>query len=217
MLIDLVGTPIELLPERAAWLPETRDLIVADLHLGKAATFRARGIPVPEGDNSFDLERLSRLIVHHQAARVIIAGDLIHAPEAMAHGLPRQLSRWIEECTAEVILVEGNHDRRAGTKRIPCLTLPKLEVGPLTVVHDPADFVEENPGISGHLHPAVSLRESPRRSRKHLCFWLRAGRHLVLPAFGTFTGTHPIAPSADDRVFLPLTGGVKELPSELLV
>jgi uncharacterized protein len=40
---------IVLLPGRAAWMPATRTLLVADLHLGKAATFRHAGIPVPEG------------------------------------------------------------------------------------------------------------------------------------------------------------------------
>lgn len=46
--IALHGERIDLLPERAAWWPAARTLFVADAHLGKAAVFRARGLPVPE-------------------------------------------------------------------------------------------------------------------------------------------------------------------------
>ena len=41
------GEPLHLLPERALWWPAARVLFVADLHLGKAATYRALGQPVP--------------------------------------------------------------------------------------------------------------------------------------------------------------------------
>ena len=43
----LAGEAVELLPERALhWIRE-RTLFVADVHLGKAAAFRAGGVPVP--------------------------------------------------------------------------------------------------------------------------------------------------------------------------
>ena len=38
---------VVLLPGRAALLPASRTLLVSDIHLGKAATFRQAGIPVP--------------------------------------------------------------------------------------------------------------------------------------------------------------------------
>ncbi|NBP80976.1 hypothetical protein EBU58_09735, partial [bacterium] len=58
-----VATPpgFELLPGRGAWLPTSRTLLVADLHLGKAASFRHAGLPVPEGSSGGDLQRLERL------------------------------------------------------------------------------------------------------------------------------------------------------------
>ncbi len=36
------GKPVQLLPERALWWPAGQALFVADLHLGKAATFPRR-------------------------------------------------------------------------------------------------------------------------------------------------------------------------------
>ena len=44
--ILLAGEPVHLLAQHALWWPAQGTLFIADLHLGKAATFRARGIPV---------------------------------------------------------------------------------------------------------------------------------------------------------------------------
>ena len=42
---------LEFLPEKALWRPEGRELLIADLHLGKAEVFQAHGIPLPsDGD-----------------------------------------------------------------------------------------------------------------------------------------------------------------------
>lgn len=49
LVIQCAGEAVWLLPERALWWPAQRMLMVADAHFGKAATFRARGVPVPAG------------------------------------------------------------------------------------------------------------------------------------------------------------------------
>jgi hypothetical protein len=38
-----------MLPDRATWWPAERVLFVADVHLGKPATYSALGQPVPKG------------------------------------------------------------------------------------------------------------------------------------------------------------------------
>ena len=38
---------LTLLPERAVWREASRTLFVADVHIGKAAAFRAAGLPRP--------------------------------------------------------------------------------------------------------------------------------------------------------------------------
>jgi len=60
-------------------LTATATLLVADLHLGKAATFRSQGIPVPEGSAQKDLARLALLVAATRARRLIVLGDLFHA------------------------------------------------------------------------------------------------------------------------------------------
>ncbi len=55
--------------------------------------------------------------------------------------------------------------------------------------------------ICGHLHPSFRIK-GPARQRITLpCFWLRPGC-LVLPAFGSFTGSHPVTTRPGDLVLL---------------
>src|SRR5512140_1063418 len=73
------GEPVTLLADRALFWPRERTLFVADVHLGKTATFRANGVPLPRGTTAGDLARLTRLIERMQAARVVVLGDFLHA------------------------------------------------------------------------------------------------------------------------------------------
>ena len=47
--VKLAGIDIHLYAKRAAYSPEMSTLFLADTHLGKEATFRNNGIPVPNG------------------------------------------------------------------------------------------------------------------------------------------------------------------------
>ena len=90
-------------------------LFIADLHLGKAATYRALGQPVPSGTTGANLQRLSQLIAHYQPAQLVFLGDFLHAAQARTPTLLAALADWRAAhpdlaCT----LVRGNHDSRAG-------------------------------------------------------------------------------------------------------
>ena len=56
MKLTIEGASLELLPGHAVLL-EDRTLVVADVHLGKATAFQAKGLAVPEGDSQADLTR----------------------------------------------------------------------------------------------------------------------------------------------------------------
>ncbi len=138
---------IVLLPGRAALLPATRTLVCADVHLGKAATFRRAGLPVPEGSGQQDLKRLAGLIAAYNTHRLIIAGDLFHA---RAGCTPRVLGEFTDfreqihkQSNTEVILVLGNHERSLGRQFSPqglgidqCVQ--ELVEPPFRFVHEPA-------------------------------------------------------------------------------
>lgn len=211
MRIDFHGHPLTLLGQRAVYLPQSRTLVLSDVHLGKAATFQIHGIPVPKGDDLHDLSRMSQLIESTQAKHLIIAGDLLHSPSGISPELIDSLDSWIQKCPASLTLVCGNHDRRA-FQRHQMESVSTLEINGLQIIHDPEDAAE-GPAICGHLHPVIQMKEGLRRSLRAPCFWLRQ-QTLILPSFGTFTGGHPIRPTPGQRVFAANNQRVVEIPQE---
>src|SRR5687768_6490546 len=89
----VAGERLLLLPEKAAYWPRTGALFVADFHLGKAATFRSAGIPLPYGTTRENIERLDRAVARTRARQVIFLGDFLHAATGRA---PRTLDRFSE-------------------------------------------------------------------------------------------------------------------------
>ena len=140
--LELAGERVALLAERALWWPARRTLVVADVHLGKAATFRAAGIPIPRGATSDDLARLDRALERTGATALVILGDLFHARVGReAPGTVAQVGGWrAGRPELDVLLVRGNHDIGAGD--------PPTELG-LRCVDEPWD---ETPFVFRH-HP----------------------------------------------------------------
>jgi uncharacterized protein len=202
--LDVRGEALELFAERAAYRPATRTLLVADPHWGKAATFRAAGIPVPHGTTADGLARLDALLDRTGARRIVFLGDFLHAREGRAPATLEALRSWrAHHGATDMLVVRGNHDRRAGDPPrelgIACVDGPLVEP-PFVLTHHPAES-EAGYVLSGHLHPSVDL-VGPGRQRARLpCFWFGAAGG-VLPAFGDFTGLWPVSPAAGDRVFV---------------
>ena len=217
MRITVGSTPVDLLPERAAFLPESRTLVVADLHLGKSATFRARGLAVPEGSTADDLGRLSKLLRTTKASQLVIAGDLIHSHDSLSPAVVALFRGWLAEHHLPVILTEGNHDRRTSLAgfRFPLEVRTDHVFGSLLVTHDPADLMAGQSGMAGHLHPGIRIPESRRSSLRFPAFVLRGETHLILPAFSSFTGLQIVKPDPSDRFFVPLREGLTEIPASL--
>jgi len=205
MTIDLGNTQVTLLAAHAAFLEKSSVLVVSDIHLGKSATFRSRGIPVPEGDSQADLEHLSRLIQETNPSRLVIAGDLFHAKDGMSPHVLDVFREWIDGVTIPITLTEGNHDRMARLFEhpLPIETVPSFEIDGIRITHDPEELPADQPGIAGHLHPGLRLPDGPRRSLRIPFFFLRHPHHLVLPAFSKFTGLNIMHPCDKDGIFIP--------------
>ncbi len=204
VFVEVNGEPLRLLPERAIYWERTDTVFIADLHLGKATTFLARGVPLPNGHTAADLQRLSDVLDRTNAEKLIILGDLVHAKQGYTPRLTETVARWRERQAVNVTLVRGNHDRHAGDPplewKIRCIDGPTP--GPNFVLqHEP--FPPRNPNayvLSGHLHPGVRLQGRGKQSLKVACYWF-GERVGVLPAFGSFTGTAGIYAAQTDRVF----------------
>lgn len=215
--LEFAGQTLMLLAHKAVFMPGTSTLLVADVHLGKAASFRARHFFAPEGMGEFDLNRLTALIEQYKIKRLIILGDLIHAKDGLNTPCLANFGHWRSRHSGvEMILVLGNHDRKLklGQWRLTIVNDEMIEP-PFVFAHVPDyafDTAEELDSdsdltlrIGGHIHPYVSLSGKGRQRERLPCFWWRKDSpkkySLVLPAFGTFTGSYTIAPRNQDRVF----------------
>jgi len=207
--ITLAGEKFVCLPERALWWPSGRMLLVADVHLGKADSLRAKGMPVPNGHNADDLEVIAGLMRRLQAQRLVVLGDWVHDRASLTHSLDAELARFRARLDgASLAIVMGNHDRKARLSAERwgfAVHAERLRVGDIECVHaPPADLTApdalERPMIAGHLHPSVRLSGS-RDGVRLPCFWRRE-RLLVLPAFGRLTGTMSLRLEAGDEVIL---------------
>jgi uncharacterized protein len=216
LAIECAGETLWLLPEQALWWPAQRVLWIADLHLGKAATYRALGQPVPSGTTRENLARLSALVDHYQPAQLVFLGDFLHAAAARTPDVMAALEAWRQRHAALVMtLVRGNHDSRAGdppaSLRIAVVDEPYL-LGPFAFCHHPQShpthFV-----LAGHVHPVCRLSGRGRDSLRMPCFVAEA-RQAVLPAFGEFTGGWLVA-REPGRALYPVGGQrVWRLPSD---
>ncbi len=201
--ITIRGERLVLLPERALLWIQQRTLLIADPHFGKAATFRAGGIPVPGGTTVDALTRLGNLVGRTGATRLIFLGDLLHAKEGRSTGLFDEIASWRASHSAlEMILVRGNHDKRAGDPpgelNIECVEAPAI-VPPFVLAHHPASHVDGYV-LAGHVHPGVRLYGSGGLRERLPCF-VFGSDHAVLPAFGDFTGFAPFDPDQGADVY----------------
>jgi DNA ligase-associated metallophosphoesterase len=212
--IEVAGQVMVLLPQKAALLPASHTLLIADAHIGKATSFRSLGVPVPGGTTSETLAGLTTLVARHEVRRIVFLGDFLHSARSHAAATLAAVARWRAQHPAlPLVLVRGNHDDRAGDPPpelgFEVVDEPLREAGSVLCHHPrplPGAFV-----IAGHLHPCVSVQGRARERLRLPCFHLHA-RMLVLPAFGSFTGMHPVRRTSGDRVFAVAGDAVRELP-----
>jgi DNA ligase-associated metallophosphoesterase len=213
MKIDVAGETLELLPQRAAWWARYRMLIVADIHFGKAAAFRASGIPVPHGTTTDNLEALTRLVEEHGVKQVCFLGDFLHAKAAHAAATLHAIQQWRDMHPGlQLTLVRGNHDHTAGDPP-PGLSIETVDepyhLAPFAFCHHPHPR-QEGYVLAGHVHPVHRL-SSGLDSVRLPCF-LFGPEVGILPSFGAFTGGHAVPSLPGDRLFISTGEAVFAVP-----
>ena len=211
------GTALWLLPQRAVWWPAESTVLVADVHFGKAATFRRAGQPVPHGTTGDNLARLDALLQVTGARHLVFLGDFLHARSGAAEALWQQLMPWRNRHAAvHMTLVRGNHDAHAGDPPaalgIALVNEPwaPTTTAPVLACHHPRVSAGATV-LAGHLHPTVTLRGMARDRLRLPCFAWSPGL-LVLPAFGAFTGTSSLPPMPDALCFAVAADQVQPVP-----
>ncbi|SIS56122.1 ligase-associated DNA damage response endonuclease PdeM [Phaeovulum vinaykumarii] len=176
----LCGLALEARAAGTLFVPDLATLIVADLHLGKAARMaRQGGALLPPYETAQTLERLGAEIAATRPARVIALGDSFDDDAARALP-PPEAAQLATLCAGrDWIWIAGNHD--------PAGAPEAMTLGPLVLRHIARPGARAE--ISGHFHPKARIGAGRARP----AFLIDRDR-VILPAFGTYTG----GLSADD-------------------
>ncbi len=203
MIIQAAQQNIELLPQKAfLWRAENL-LGLSDVHLGKAESYQAAGVPLPSGGHLTDLTRLSDLIHSYAVHRVVILGDWIHNRFSLSEIVVRDFhSFFAAHKSVEWTLLLGNHEKGSYEilRHMPFHFVEhELQIGPFLMTHG-----HKNPNttlfqIQGHMHPLVNINQGALRL-KLPCFVLEKNA-LTIPAFGSMTGGFAVKPGTGKRVF----------------
>ena len=183
-----IAPGLRLTGDGAAWLPDEKAIVIADVHVGYELAAQRRGGYLPPIHRGAVIgDRVRAIALAHFAERVIVAGDLRHSTrdlDAFEHAELEDFARAIGgEVALEVVL--GNHDR--GGAIVGRETTGTLRVGPFDIGHVPPTVVPQRWTICGHLHPRVTVRDETGASARYPCA-LVGERLAVLPAFSDWAG-----------------------------
>ena len=180
-------TLLEMFPSKSLFVHKTNELLISDIHLGKGEYFQQNGIPLTNGGDKSNFERIYRLIDKFNPSKLIILGDIFHSKYSISSNLKNNIEELINYYKNKIIFIEGNHDKGCLIKDI--LYIKNKRSLNLIYSHEPLNIKEKNVlNICGHYHPKILLKDfKDKISLK--CFALDNYRNkLYLPAFGDLTG-----------------------------
>ena len=210
LALKIGSTTLMLLADKAIFWPEQQALLIADVHFGKAAAYRALGQPVPQGTTTANLKRLDALLERYQPQQLIFLGDFLHAPKSHAPATLAALHEWRKKhLDLKLILVRGNHDIKAGdpppSLEVEVVNEPYL-LGNIALQHIPSPHTTHHV-VAGHVHPTFRLQGKGRQSLRLPCFHHEPALTL-LPSFGDFTGGYAVEKTATSKVYVTDGNGV---------
>ena len=151
-------TLIEMLPSRALFLPQTKELLICDVHLGKAEYFQQNGIPLTNNSDENNFTRIESIVRKYSPEKLIILGDLFHSKYSISKTLQKKVEDLPEQLKTNVELVLGNHDVGCHIKNIKIFDIRKNEN--ITFSHEPLNLSDNKSlNICGHYHPKLYLKK----------------------------------------------------------
>lgn len=197
--ITILGQTFILHPSGAMFWEEEDLLVISDVHLGKVAHFRKHGSAIPQQALKGNFLKLDLVTGFFDPKKIIFLGDLFHS---YINNEWQHFEQWMQDISAEVILIEGNHDVISPLKyeALGVQVIPELIIGDFLFTHHPEER-ENYFNFSGHIHPGVKINGTARQQLKLPCFFRRKNQ-MILPAFGEFTGKHILEPKKEDKVYV---------------
>ena len=179
-----------MLPTRALLLPQTNELLICDIHLGKGEYFQQNGIPLTNNSDEQNLLRIKNIVKEVRPNKLIILGDLFHSKYSISESLKCKVELLAETLNIKIELIVGNHDLGCRVKNMEFIDFKRSNN--FIFSHEPLDKIEDNIlNICGHYHPKIYLKNA-KDKLSFRCFALDEKEHIFyLPAFGDLTGGYP--------------------------
>ena len=189
-ILNWGDTSLEMLPSRALFLPQTKELLISDIHLGKGEYFQKNGIPLTNNSDEQNLLRIKEIVKKQNPNKLIILGDLFHSKYSISETLKSKVELLAETLKIKIELIVGNHDEGCKVKNISFLDFKRTDN--FIFSHEPIGKYEDDIlNICGHYHPKIYLKDS-KDKLSFRCFALNEKENILyLPAFGDLTGGFP--------------------------
>ena len=184
------GTLLEMLASRALFLPQTKELLICDIHLGKAEYFQQNGIPLTNNSDENNFARIKKIVKKYSPEKLIILGDLFHSKFSIDKTLKKKVEDLPGLLKTNVELVLGNHDVGCDIKNLKISNTKKTKN--IIFSHEPVNLEDNKTlNICGHYHPKLYLKNKGDKL-SFRCFAMDKKKNtLFLPAFGDLTGGYP--------------------------
>jgi len=183
-------TLLEMLPLRALFLPETKELLICDIHLGKAEYFQQNGIPLTNNSDENNFSRIKKIVKKYSPEKLIILGDLFHSKFSVDKTLQKKVEDLPELLKTNIELVLGNHDAGCDIKNFKISNI--IKTNNIIFSHEPVNSENNKTlNICGHYHPKLFLKNKGDKLSLR-CFAMDVSKNILyLPAFGELTGGYP--------------------------
>ena len=213
----------------AAFIPEEKTLVIAELHLGLEYEIYKSGISILPQREKF-LETLERLLEITKAKRLVIVGDIKHKVPGSTLREDKEIPKFLEQISSKVktILVKGNHDDRIEEilpSNIKIYSAHGFRIKKYGFFHGHAwpskNLMKCDYLFMGHIHPAIEFRDNfgHRNSEK---VWIKGELDyekikkkfklketgelniIVIPTFNNILGGKAVNSVANEKQISPL-------------
>ena len=192
-------------PSGSMFWEQQSALLISDVHLGKVSHFRKFGAAVPRNAIGENFRLLDEVIYFYKPKNIYFLGDLFHSYLNSEWGY---FGNWVSKEKKQIILINGNHDIISPLRyeSLGVQIVDELVIDKFLLTHHP----EKRKGLfnfCGHIHPAVKLRGPGKQSIRLPCF-IKSKGQMILPSFGTFTGSHTVKLKQQDEAYAIAEGTV---------
>ncbi len=178
-----------------SYLPKSKTLVIADLHIGFEEQLAREGVFVPRVNFDSIIKRIDWILKQVKVKQIVLNGDIKHEFGRISRQEWNEivkLADFIRLKNIKLVAIKGNHDTVFGpvARHIGIPEVKELFVDNILITH--GDYIPKKLPkiiIIGHEHPAIVLREKAKRE-KFKCFVKAKFKKSVLivqPSFNPFS------------------------------